>query len=177
MRNRRRAPARFSFAFGCLALSCAPALAAPEPAKPVDMSRYLGRWYEIARLPSLLERNCQASTADYQREPDGRMTVIESCHQGAPDGPLMTHRVGVKVLDPGVNAKLRLSFFPLVSRDYWVLDHADNYDWAIVARSNTNYLWLFDRRPNPPPAEVATMVARAKALGYDTSRLIFTKQS
>jgi apolipoprotein D and lipocalin family protein len=147
--------------------------AAPPPLKPVEVSRYLGRWYEFARLHNRIEENCTSAQAQYSREADGRIAAVETCNTSG--GGEKVYHAGVRVLDPGTNAKLRLSVFPFISKDYWVLDHASDYAWAIVGTNDGKYLWLFAREPDPPAAEKAAIVARAKAMGYDTSKLIYSQ--
>jgi apolipoprotein D and lipocalin family protein len=145
--------------------------AAPAPAKSVEISRYLGRWYEIARLHNRIEENCVSAEVQYTQDANGKITAVETCHKAG--GGLRLYHAEVHVLDPGTNAKLRLSFFPFISKDYWVLDHAPNYAWAIVGTEEGKYLWLFDRQAAPPATDKAAIIARAKALGYDTSKLIY----
>ncbi len=145
--------------------------AAPEPTKPVDITRYSGRWFELARLHNRIEEACISATADYIDSGD-HVQAIETCRH-APPGPDKIYRASVKIMDPGVNAKLRLTFFPFVYKDYWVLDHAGDYSWAILGEPTGKYLWIFTRTPEPAPAERSAVLARARALGYDTSKLIF----
>ena len=78
-----------------------------------------------------------------------------------------------KILDPGVNAKFKLTFYVLLSKEYWVLDHAQDYKWAIVGDPTGKFLWFFSRQPVLPPGLKDAMLARAKALGYDVGRLEF----
>jgi apolipoprotein D and lipocalin family protein len=147
--------------------------AAPEPAKPVDITRYAGRWFEMARLHNRIEEACISASADYIDASD-HIQAIETCHH-APPAPDKVYRASVKIMDPGENAKLRLTFFPFVYKDYWVLDHANDYSWAILGEPSGKFLWIFTRTPEPPPAERNAVLARAKALGYDTSKLIFAQ--
>ena len=165
-------------AFAAFLISSAPASAAPtpQPLKPVDLSRYYGRWYEVARLHNRIEEHCARSTADYVRNPDGNVTAIETCRHDNDSGTSIW-RAKVTVVDPGRNTKLRLTFFPFVSREYWVLDHADDYSWAVVSISNGDgkYLWLFSRSPQASTSDKASMIAHAQTLGYDTSRLIYDR--
>ena len=170
---------RLAAAFAAASILAAGPVAAaptPEPTKAVDITRYLGRWYEMARLHNRIEERCASSTVDYGRD-SGGYTAVETCRHAGPGGGSNVWRARVRVLDPGRNTKLRLSFFPLVSRDYWVLDHADDYSWAVVSTSNSDgrWLWLFTRRPDVPAAQKAMIVARARALGYDTSKLIYDR--
>jgi apolipoprotein D and lipocalin family protein len=145
--------------------------AAPQPTKPVDITRYAGRWFEMARLHNHIEEACISATADYI-DTGNNVQAIETCRH-APPSPDKVYRASVKVMDPGENAKLRLTFFPFVYKDYWVLDHANDYSWAILGEPSGKYLWIFTRTPDPSPAERNTVLTRAKALGYDTSKLIF----
>jgi apolipoprotein D and lipocalin family protein len=147
--------------------------AAPQPTKSVDITRYAGRWFEMARLHNRIEEACISAVADYIDTGD-HIEAIETCRH-APPSPDKVYRASVKILDPGVNAKLRLTFFPFVYKDYWVLDHANDYSWAILGEPSGKYLWIFTRTPEPAPAERNAVLARAKALGYDTSKLIFNQ--
>lgn len=149
----------------------APLAAAPQPAKPVEVSRYLGQWYEIARLHNMIEESCASAKSLYTQDDSGKVTAVQTCKKT--DGGTKVYRATVHTLDPGTNAKMRLSFFPLISKEYWVLDHAPDYAWSIVGTKEGKYLWVFAREANPPAAEKAAIIARVKALGYNTSKLIY----
>lgn len=146
--------------------------AVPEPAKTVDLGRYLGRWYEIARYEQGFQKDCDGVTADYSLRDDDKIKVVNTCRK--PDGKV-TDAVGkAKVVDTATNAKLKVSFFGPFYGDYWVLDRAEDYSWAIVGEQSGRYLWLLSREPNP--ANRDELIARAGALGYDTSMLRITRQ-
>ncbi len=145
---------------------------APQPAKPVELSRYLGRWYEIARYPNRFEKGCEAVTAEYARRPDGLISVTNTCRKGSPTGPATQAEGRAKVVGEG-GAKLKVSFFGPFFSDYWVLDHADDYAWALVGDSGGGLFWILSREPNP--ANRAELVRRAEALGYHPDRLIFPR--
>jgi apolipoprotein D and lipocalin family protein len=147
---------------------------APEPAKPVELSRYLGRWYEIARYPNRFEDGCEAVTADYARRPDGLISVLNTCRKGSPTGPVEQARGRAKVVG-GAGAKLKVSFFGPFFGDYWVLDRAEDYSWALVGDSRGGLFWILSRSPDPPNR--AELVQRAAALGYDPQRLIFPRHA
>jgi apolipoprotein D and lipocalin family protein len=148
--------------------------AVPQPAKLVEIERYLGRWYEVARYEQSFQKDCEGVTADYSRREDGGIKVVNTCRK--PDGKI-TDAVGkAKVVDTATNAKLKVSFFGPFYGNYWVLDRAEDYSWAIVGEPSGRYLWLLARQPNPPAAARAAMIARARSLGYDTSLLRVTKQ-
>jgi apolipoprotein D and lipocalin family protein len=149
----------------------------PEPRKPVDLPRYLGRWYEFARYDNRFEWHCEAVTADYAQRPDGLISIVNTAHRGRPDGRVRVATARAKIVPGSGNAKLRVSFFgPLFWAHYWVLDHDDDYHWAVVGEPSGRYLWLLTRQPVPEPAVQDQLVARARALGFDTFRLHRTVQ-
>jgi apolipoprotein D and lipocalin family protein len=148
--------------------------AVPEPAKSVDLQRYLGRWYEIARYEQGFQKGCQGVTADYSLRPDGSISVVNRCRK--PGGKISEARGRAKIVDRATNAKLKVSFFGPFFGDYWVLDHADDYSWSIVGEGSGRYLWLLHRRATPAEAEVRKLIDRARDLGYDTSMLRRTRQ-
>lgn len=148
--------------------------AVPEPAKSVELQRYLGRWYEIARYEQGFQKGCEGVTADYSLRDDGQIRVLNRCRK--PDGKVDDAEGRAKIVDTVSNAKLKVSFFGPFFGDYWVLDRADDYSWAIVGEPSGRYLWLLSREPVPAPARVEALYARARALGYDTSLLLRTRQ-
>lgn len=146
----------------------------PEPRKPIDPERFLGRWYEIARVPNKLQDNCQGATSDWSKTKDGQYNVVQTCRIGSPGGPTKSWRGSGQMI---AAAKMRISFFGgLVHKDYWVLDRGDDYSWAINGMPDPKYLWIMSRRPVLTDAQKAALLAHAKALGYDTSRLVFDQQ-
>ena len=146
----------------------------PQPAKRVDLERYLGRWFEIARYEQSFQKGCVGVTADYSLRGDGSINVLNRCRK--PDGRVDEARGRARVGDTLTNAKLKVSFFGPFYGDYWVLDHADDYSWSIVGESSGRYLWILARTPTPPEREVSDLIARAGAMGYDTTMLIRTAQ-
>lgn len=149
--------------------------AVPEPAKPVDLSLYLGRWYEIARYEASFQRGCEAVTADYSLRPDGMIRVLNACRQDRVDGPVKQAEGRAYVVEGSQNAKLRVSFFGPFYGNYWVLDHADDYSWSIVGEPSGRYLWLLARQQHPAAHVVSDIKARAASLGYNLSWLRMTQ--
>ena len=149
-----------------------------RPAQMVDAARfYTGTWYEIGRRPMSLTDGCVAGGTTYTPQGGNQMKVLDYCRAGSPTGKLKTIGGPGRIVDPGSNAKLHVSyrFFGLipVPRDYWVLERAEDYSWFISADPSFHDLWIYTRNPHPTQAEIAPLVARAKALGYDTSLLEF----
>jgi apolipoprotein D and lipocalin family protein len=148
--------------------------AVPQPAKAVELQRYLGRWYEIARYEQGFQKDCDGVTADYSLRPDGQIRVLNTCRK--PGGKITDAEGRAKIVDAATNAKLKVSFFGPFFGDYWVLDRAEDYSWAIVGEPSGRYLWLLSREAVPAPGKVDALIARAKALGYDTTLLRRTSQ-
>lgn len=148
--------------------------AVPQPRKTVDLQKYLGRWYEIARYEQGFQKGCEGVTADYSHRADGSIEVLNRCRK--PDGKLSEARGRAKVVDRDTKAKLKVSFFGPFYGDYWVLDHADDYSWSIVGDPSGRYLWILDREATPTEAQVLRLIEHARELGYDTSTLLRTKQ-
>jgi apolipoprotein D and lipocalin family protein len=144
----------------------------PQPAKAVDLDRYLGRWYEFARYENGFERGCEAVTADYTKRDDGEISVVNSCAKDSVTGSLKSTQGKAKVVADSNNAKLKVSFFgPFYAGDYWVLDHADDYSWSIVGEPSGRYLWILTREARPGPEARTALIDRARHLGYDVTML------
>ncbi|MET4636534.1 apolipoprotein D and lipocalin family protein [Kaistia defluvii] len=163
----------------CLLAACSPAgpvgnAAVPQPAKSVDVERYLGRWFELGRYENGFERGCEAVTAEYSLRPDGLVKVLNTCNAGGVDG---RERVAVgraKIVPGSGNAKLRVSFFGPFLGDYWILDHAPDYAWSIVGEPSGRYLWILTRSPTPSEPVRKKLESRARSLGYDVTMLRWT---
>jgi apolipoprotein D and lipocalin family protein len=148
--------------------------AVPEPAQRVDLQRYLGRWFEIARYEQSFQRGCEGVTANYTLRPDQGIDVLNRCRRS--DGRITEARGRARVVDTATNAKLKVSFFGPFYGNYWVLDHDDDYSWSIVGEPSGRYLWILAREANPPETAVSALVERARMMGYDTTFLRRTTQ-
>lgn len=149
--------------------------AVPEPAKAVDLQKYLGRWYEIARYETGFEKGCEGVTADYSLRPDGKIKIVNSCRREGSDASIESAEAQAYVVAGSQNAKLRVSFFWPFYGNYWILDHGEAYDWSIVGEPSGRYLWLLFRMPHPAEALEKTVKARAGEMGYDLDLLRVTK--
>jgi len=142
----------------------------------VDLSRYTGIWYEIARYPNRFQRDCQSdTTAEYSLRKDGKVQVVNSCRQK--DGKVKTARGTAKVSDKTTNAKLRVTFFWPFYGDYWVIGLSPDYRYAIVGEPKRKYLWILSRTPEMDETTYQETVEQIRAAGYDPERLIKTHQS
>lgn len=156
-----------------------PALAAaPQPRRPVDRTHMQGRWYEIARSPRKPTDGCQAGFIDWTPRPGGSFRIRAACQPGGPGAPIRVVTGEAVVLNPGPNTKIRLKVLAgLVQREYWVLDHAADYGWLIMAAPKGGFVAIEAPRPVLVPEARAEALARMKALGLDTSALIFPVQA
>lgn len=142
----------------------------------LDLERYLGKWYEIARFPNRFEKDCAGVTAEYALRDDGRISVVNSCHKGAPDGPLEVAEGVAKVVAPG---KLEVTFvpwLPFAKGDYWVLHVDAAYSYAVVGEPSGKTGWILSRTPTLPAEKVENAVSVLTSMGYDTSKLEWVAQ-
>ncbi|WP_323762206.1 lipocalin family protein [Maricaulis sp.] len=148
----------------------------PATIGAVELDRYLGRWFEIARADHGFERGCDGVIAEYERRPDGLIRVLNSCWKDGLDGPADVAEGRARIADPDSNAKLEVSFFGPFFGDYWIIDLADDYSWAIVSEAQGRYLWILAREPQPGDAFINARLASLQARGFDTEGLIFPEQ-
>jgi apolipoprotein D and lipocalin family protein len=142
----------------------------------VDLSRYSGAWYEIARYPNRFQRDCDSdTTAVYTLGKDGKVQVVNSCRQK--NGKTKMARGTAKVADKTTNAKLRVTFFWPFYGDYWVIGLDSDYRYAIVGEPKRNYLWILSRTPEMDGAIYEEILGQVRAAGYDPDKLIKTRQS
>ncbi len=145
-------------------------------APKVNLKRYLGEWYEIARLPASFEKNCYGTKARYTLRKDGAIDVLNTCYKGSLDGKMVKAKGKAFVADKKTNAKLKVQFFWPFKGDYWILEVGTWYDYAIVGTPDRKNLWILSRRPRMRDRLLKELIAKAEAQGFDTSQLIFTEQ-
>lgn len=150
----------------------------------IDLSRYAGQWYEIARLPNSFEKDCAGEvTANYTVRTDGRIAVVNRCRKT--NGNLLEAQGIARVADknrPNSFLEVRfapavLSFLPFVWGDYQIIDLAEDYSYAMVGRNNRTDLWILSRAPQLDAASYERLVANARRQGFDLSRLQKTRQN
>jgi apolipoprotein D and lipocalin family protein len=150
--------------------------AAPLDVVPaVDLNRYMGKWYEIARLPNRFQRDCASDiSAEYTLRPDGRIAVKNQCRTA--DGRLKTAKGTAKPASKkGPNTKLRVTFFWPFYGDYWIIDLDPEYRWAVVGEPDRKYLWILAREPDMEESLYRSIVARALTKGYELNEIVKTK--
>lgn len=159
----------------CLLSGC---LAIPEGIEPVEgfeLNRYLGKWYEIARLDHSFERDLEAVTAEYSMRDDGGIRVINSGRNIETQKSQQAEGRAYFVEDPNLGY-LKVSFFGPFFGSYVVFELDKNYQYAFVAGNTKNYLWLLARTPEVSEDLINKFTSRASQLGFDTNQLIFVNQ-
>jgi apolipoprotein D and lipocalin family protein len=158
--------------------------AAPTPApgplqtiERLDVARYLGTWYEIAKYPNRFQRQCVADTqALYRQRDDGQLDVINRCRQANGE---MTEAVGrARQVGAADSPKLEvrfapawLSWLPMVWGNYWVIDLDPAYQLVAVSEPSREYLWVLSRTPTVDPAAYQALLGRLQAQGFDLAKL------
>jgi apolipoprotein D and lipocalin family protein len=164
------------------------ASASPEPVAPlqpvasVEVSRYMGTWYQLALYPNRFQSQCVAdTTANYRALPDGTVEVVNRCRNAQ---GLMEEAVGlarpVGTLSAGIlaPAQLRVTFLPtwlrwlpVVWGRYWVIQLPEDYHYAVVSEPDREYLWVLSRTPQWPPGDEVAIRERLREQGFDLTRL------
>ena len=153
--------------------SCKQTDAQMETVKNVDVTRYMGTWYEIARFPHSFEKDLVGVTATYTLQENDRIMVLNQGYKHSLGGKLKQTRGVAKIPDMNNPGRLKVKFFLFFGADYYILElDQEGYRYALVGSSSPNYLWILCREPVMDDETYRMLVDRAAALGYETSRLI-----
>lgn len=142
----------------------------------LDLDRYLGTWYEIARFPHSFEKDLAGVTATYSMRKDGKIKVVNAGYKGSLDGKFSRAVGKAKIPDPGEPGKLKVSFFLFFYGDYFVLELDKGYRWAMIGSSSPRYFWILSRTPQMDPVVYRMLLDRAVKRGYDLEPLIEVEQ-
>lgn len=147
-----------------------------SPTKPItgfELDKYLGKWYEIARLDHRFERNMQKVTAKYSIRDDGKVKVT---NRGYKNDKWKTAIGKAKLAKDENIGFLKVSFFGPFYGSYIIYELDDDYSYAFVSGDNTNYLWFLSRTPTVSDKLMEKFLTQAKELGFNTDELIFVEQ-
>jgi apolipoprotein D and lipocalin family protein len=147
----------------------------PKTVPFVDLKKYAGTWYEIARYPNRFQKKCVGDVrATYSLKADGKIDVLNQCVQA--NGKIKTAKGRGKVVDHTGNAKLKVTFFWPFYGDYWILHLDSDYTFAVVGEQDRKYLWILSRTPEMDSNLYNNILERITQQGYDISKLIRTPQ-
>lgn len=158
-----------------LATACTGIPPGHQVVKPFQLDRYLGTWYEIARLDHGFERGLSRVTASYSLRDDGGVRVINRGQDE--EGEWREAEGRAYFVGNSDEGRLKVSFFGPFYGGYNVIDLDPDYQLSLVTSYNHDYLWILARSPNPPREKVDALVARAKGLGFATDQLIWVRQT
>ncbi|MGC1240602.1 MAG: lipocalin family protein [Chryseosolibacter sp.] len=144
--------------------------------KPFDINRYMGRWYEVARLDFKYERNLNNTTATYSLNDDGTVKVINRGYNVKTKERKEATGKAKFAGDPG-EAKLKVSFFGPFYSGYNVIALDPGYKYALVAGESLKYLWLLSRETTMPEAIKESYLQKAREVGYDTAALLWVEHT
>lgn len=145
--------------------------------KELDIERYLGTWYELARYDHSFERGLVGVTATYSKREDGKIKVVNAGYKETLDGQRSEAIGKAKIPNPKVPSKLKVSFFWIFYADYFVLELDNNYQWAVVGSSSDNYLWILSRTPQMDNELYNEVIQKIKNRGFNVDRLIQVEQN
>ncbi len=161
-----------AFLGACVHAQTSEALPPLKTVPYVDVQKYLGKWYEIARYDQRFERGCVAATATYSLRSDGNLNVLNACHLNSIDGKVKSSTGLAVIVDKKTNAKLKVTFFWPFYGKYWIIDLGKNYEYAVVGHPDRTYLWILSRTPQMDDGVYQGILERLQEQHYDTSKLI-----
>lgn len=145
----------------------------PDTVPQVDLSRYLGAWYEIASIPFFWSKGCICSNANYSLRSDGDIKVVNSCVK---DGKWDAYTGRAWTVD-STNSKLKVEFFWPFSGDYWIVALEANYQWVVVSNPYRDYLWILSRTKTLEANVYDGIIAFLKAKDFPIDQLHVTPQN
>lgn len=159
--------------FGCGSSNYAPL----DVVDKVDVSCYIGKWFEISKLPNSFQKGCNCTTAEYSIIDEETIRVVNSCRKDSTTGELDQANGKAYVVEGTNNAKLRVQFFWPFRGDYWIIElDKENYKYAVVGTPSRKYLWILSRTPKMDEQIYSMLIERCKTKGFDVSKLEITEQ-
>lgn len=158
-------------AFQALIYSCTMSQNPPTVTDSIDLQKYSGKWYEIASYPMSFQKDCYCVTADYTLTNNGYVKVFNSCRKGNVNGKVKSISGKAFPVKGTSNVKLKVRFFWPFKADYWVIDKADDYSWAVVSGPSRKYLWILSRKPEMQKEIWQGITDRLVKNGFDIGKL------
>ncbi len=149
----------------------------------VDLNRYLGTWYEIARFPNRFQKDCDQAKAEYKLVDENEIEVTNTCKKLS-DGSLKQVQGVAKIVDEKSNAKLKVNFVPgwlrwtgIGNGNYWIIELDSEYQYAVISEPDREYLWILSRTPSISKKLYDELLKKISAHHLDVSKLIFSNSS
>lgn len=137
----------------------------------LDIARFMGKWYEIARYDHRFEKEMTNVSATYTLLDNGRIEVLNA---GYKNGKYKEIKGKAKQPNPKEPGKLKVSFFLWFYSDYYILDIAPDYSYVLIGSSTDKYLWIMSRKPAIPDNVLNELIEKLRKKGYDTDKLVFS---
>ncbi len=155
---------------------------AVEAVAKVDLQRYSGKWFEIAKYPNKFQKQCVGNvTATYTLKPNNKLEVLNQCLKK--DGTMESAKAEGKIADKKTNSKLKVrfapgftSFLPFVWANYWIIDLDPEYKWVVVAEPKRDYFWILSREPELNDTTYQAILRRAEGMGFTPGKVEKTPQ-
>jgi len=139
--------------------------------KELDLNRYLGKWYEIARFPHSFEKNLVGVSATYSLRDDGKIKVLNQGYKNTLEGERSEAVGKAKIPNKQDLGKLKVSFFWIFYADYFVLELDENYKYVMIGSSSPKYFWILCRTPQMAPEVYEMLLEKARKRGYNLDKL------
>lgn len=147
-----------------------------ETVSSVDLKKYAGKWYEIAAYPTIFQKGCTNTSAEYLITDKNYVKVINRCNKDSVDGIAKSIEGKAFIVKNTNNSKLRVQFFWPFKGDYWIIGLADDYSWAVVSHPNRKYLWILSRTPQLDETVYKKIIQLIVDKGLDPEKLKKTLQ-
>ena len=144
-----------------------------ETVDKVDLERYSGTWFEIARYEHSFEKGCSRVSATYTLKDDGTVKVLNRC---TTEAKKEKEAIGVAYATDASNSRLKVSFFRPFYGDYWIIMLDKAYRYAVIGDPSREYLWILSRTPELAEETTRNILQKLPALGYDPGKLHWTQQ-
>jgi len=167
------------FALALLTTGCAQADNKPLPAtiSELDLSRFEGKWFELARIPIPIARDWVNTCDIYSKNANGTWSVRYEGNKGTDAGPRKVLKQKLRIPDIASPGDMEVSFIPFIWMKYRLLYMSEDYRYMLVGSSSMDLLWIMSRDARPTDAAYLTLVEKAASLGYEVSRLERVSQS
>jgi apolipoprotein D and lipocalin family protein len=145
--------------------------------KSIDLNKYAGKWYEIARLPNKFEEGLECVTANYTLLENGKVEVLNQGHLVTNHSKIKSAKGKAYIPDKTESGKLKVTFFWPFYGDYWIIDLGEDYEFALVGDPSRKYLWILCRQKKIDEKNYLRLLESAKMNGFDISKIQKIDQS